>query len=83
MARRAFVLMAAIAAATIGLAGSASACCKEKFVRTKPHVNVSASSGETVVIGGFMSGPVLPPKIEFRPGLSSGMPRAAGMRLAR
>ena len=45
----------------IGFVGSASACCKEKFERTKPHVNVGTighvdhnkKKGQTVITGGI------------------------------
>jgi hypothetical protein len=92
MTGRTLVISAAIAmAATLGLAGSASACCKEKFVRSKPHVNVGTAnqarfdngSGETVVIGGLMGGPVLSPRIHMRPNIFVGTSAASGMRLGR
>lgn len=57
--------------ATICLTGVASACCKAKFERTKPHVNIgtlghvdhgSARSGGQVRITGFGSFQVRQPK---------------------
>ena len=65
MTRQTIIMtMAMIVAVMFALSGSASACCKAKFVRTKPHVNVStfahadrsSRSGQTVVIGGLHHG---------------------------
>ena len=65
MTLRRIVITAAITTvAMLGTIGSASACCKAKFERTKPHVNIGTighvnrkkSSGQTTVIGGIKMG---------------------------
>lgn len=62
MTYRTLFMIATIAMlATLGALGSASACCKAKFERTKPHVNVGTighvkrkqTSSQTTVIGGI------------------------------